>query len=124
MNNPDNLLYATTHEWLRVEGNEGVIGITDYAQHSLGDITFVDLPSVGDTFVKGQEMGAVESVKAASDIYMPVACEVIEINEELSDKPELINQDSYGKGWMMRVKITNTVEGLLNASEYATKCID
>lgn len=123
MNNPENLLYAETHEWLRVEGNEATIGITDFAQNSLGDITYVDLPSVGSIFTKSQEMGTIESVKAASDIYMPVDCEIIAINEELTDNPEYINQEPYGKGWLLRVKITGTTDGLLNAASYAVKCV-
>ena len=122
MNNPENLLYAESHEWLRIEGNEGVIGITDFAQHSLGDITFVDVPSVGDTFTQGQEMGVVESVKAASDIYMPLACKVIAVNEDLEDIPELINSDPYGKGWIIRVSFTEAPKGLLTPQQYAEKC--
>ena len=122
MNNPENLLYAESHEWLRIEGNEGIIGITDFAQHSLGDITFVDLPQVGDTFTQGQEMGVVESVKAASDIYMPLACKVIAVNEDLEDIPELINSDPYGKGWILRVSFTEAPKGLLSAEQYAAKC--
>jgi len=122
MNNPENLLYAESHEWLRIEGKEAVIGITDFAQHSLGDITFVDVPQVGDTFTKGQEMGAVESVKAASEIYMPLACKVIAVNENLEDIPELINAEPYGKGWILRVSFTEEPQGLLTAQQYAEKC--
>ena len=121
MNNPENLLYADSHEWLRVEKNEAVIGITDYAQHALGDITFVDMPQVGDEFTKGQEMGAIESVKAASDIYMPLACKVIAVNEDLDTNPELINTDPYGKGWILRVSFENVPEGLLSSQEYTAK---
>ena len=124
MNTPENILYAESHEWIRIEGNEGVIGITDYAQHALGDITFVDVPQVGDTFAKGQDMGAIESVKAASDIYMPLACNVIAVNEALESNPELINKDPYGDGWILRVSFEEAPIGLLNAQEYAEKCID
>lgn len=122
MNNPDNLLYAESHEWLKIEGSEGVIGITDFAQDSLGDITFIDLPQIGDTFAKGQEMGTVESVKAASDIYMPCDCEVIAVNESVLGNPEKVNKDPYGEGWLLRVNITGSTDGLLNAQDYAGKC--
>ncbi len=123
MNNPENLLYAESHEWLKVEGKEGVIGITDFAQDSLGDITFIDLPQVGDTFSKGQEMGTVESVKAASDIYMPCDCKVIAVNDKAIDNPESVNKDPYGEGWLIRVEITGSTDGLLNAQDYAGKCV-
>ncbi len=118
MNTPEELLYASSHEWLAVEGNEALIGISDYAQNSLGDITYVDLPRVGDSFEAGQEMGAIESVKAASDFYAPVACEVIAVNENLASNPEIINQDPYAGGWIVRVKLENEVSGLLSAEEY------
>lgn len=124
MNTPEELLYAKSHEWVRMEGNEAVIGITDYAQHALGDITFVDLPQVGDEFDQEQEMGAVESVKAASEIYMPIACKVIAINEDLDSNPELVNADPYGKGWMCRVSVTEEPSGLLNAADYAATCTE
>ena len=93
----EGLYYAKTHEWLKVEGDVALIGITDYAQDSLGDVVFVDLPSVGDSFDKEDSFGAVESVKAASDLMMPVGGEVIEVNEELNDAPELLNEDPYAK---------------------------
>ena len=100
MNNPTNLLYAESHEWVRVEGDEAVLGITDHAQHSLGDITYVELPAVGDTLASGQEMGVVESVKAASDLYSPVQGEVVAVNEALNDTPELVNQSRMNRaGW-------------------------
>ncbi len=119
MNIPANLLYASSHEWLLIEGNEALIGITDYAQHSLGDITYVDLPQVGDSFDKGQDMGAIESVKAASDFFAPIACEVIAINENLDSNWEVINKDPYKDGWLVRVKINEEAKDLLSASEYA-----
>ncbi len=118
MNTPEELLYAQSHEWLLVEGNEATIGITDYAQNSLGDITYVDLPRLGDSFESGQEMGAIESVKAASDFYAPVACEVIAVNDNLSSNPEIINQDPYGDGWIVRVKLEQTPTEMLSAAEY------
>ena len=112
------LLYAPTHEWVRIEGSEAVIGITAFAQEQLGDITFVDLPSEGDQLSPKKEMGAVESVKAASDIYSPVEGEVIAVNTALEDAPEKINQDPYGEGWIQRVKLSSPPEGLLDASAY------
>lgn len=114
---PD-LLYASSHEWARVEGSEAVIGITFFAQEQLGDLTFVELPQVGDTLVPGKEMGSVESVKAASDIYSPVAGEVIAVNEELEGAPEKVNQSPYGDGWMVRVRLSAQPSGLLDAKGY------
>ena len=118
MNLPEDLLYATSHEWVRVEGDEAVIGITDFAQDQLGDITFVDLPAVGSTLEVGQEMGSVESVKAASEIYAPVSGEVLEINSDLDSSPEIINESPYDGGWMIRVKLASSPSGLMNAEEY------
>jgi len=112
------LKYAASHEWVRLEGSEAVIGITFFAQEQLGDLTFVDLPKVGDTLVSGKEMGAVESVKAASDIYSPVDGEVIAVNEELENAPEKVNQDPYGQGWLVRVRLSAEPSGLLNAAQY------
>ncbi|MDL2267622.1 glycine cleavage system protein GcvH [Desulfovibrio sp. OttesenSCG-928-G15] len=114
---PD-LLYMPSHEWVRIEGEEAVIGITDFAQDSLGDITFVELPQPGDTLVAGKEMGSVESVKAASDIYSPVDGEVIAINEALESAPEKINESPYGDGWMLRVRLASKPSGLLDAKAY------
>lgn len=112
------LLYAPTHEWARIEGSEAVIGITHFAQDQLGDITFIELPRVGDTLVPGKEMGSVESVKAASDLYSPVAGEVIAVNEALENAPEKVNEDPYGEGWMARVRLTAQPSGLLDAKGY------
>ena len=122
MNNPTNLLYAESHEWVRVEGDEAVLGITDHAQHSLGDITYVELPAVGDTLASGQVMGVVESVKAASDLYSPVQGEVVAVNEALNDTPELVNQSPYEQGWMVRVKLSAQPDGLLSAADYEKVC--
>ncbi|HJB66603.1 MAG TPA: glycine cleavage system protein GcvH [Candidatus Mailhella merdavium] len=122
MNNPTDILYAKTHEWVRVEGEEAVIGITDHAQHALGDITYVELPAVGDTLAAGQEMGAVESVKAASDLYSPVSGEVVAVNEVLNDSPEVVNQSPYEQGWMVRVRLSSAPSGLLSAAEYESVC--
>ena len=122
MNNPTDILYAKTHEWVRMEGEEAVIGITDHAQHALGDITYVELPAVGDTLAAGQEMGAVESVKAASDLYSPVSGEVVAVNEVLNDSPEVVNQSPYEQGWMVRVRLSSAPSGLLSAAEYESVC--
>ena len=107
---------------MRVEGDEAVLGITDHAQHSLGDITYVELPAVGDTLASGQEMGVVESVKAASDLYSPVQGEVVAVNEALNDTPELVNQSPYEQGWMVRVKLSAQPDGLLSAADYEKVC--
>ena len=114
---PD-LSYAPTHEWLRIEGDEAVVGITHFAQEQLGDITFVDLPKVGAKLAQGQEMGVVESVKAASDIYSPAPGEVIAVNPALAANPEIINASPYENGWMLRLKLTGKPEGLLDKAGY------
>lgn len=118
MSVPADLLYTDTHEWVRIEGDEAVIGITQFAQEQLGDLTFVDLPAVGDTLATGQEMGSVESVKAASELYSPLAGAVSAVNDALSGAPELVNQSPYTDGWMVRVKLSGTPEGLLSAADY------
>ncbi|WMW65812.1 glycine cleavage system protein GcvH [Nitratidesulfovibrio liaohensis] len=118
MSIPADLLYTDTHEWVRIEGDEAVIGITQFAQEQLGDLTFVDLPAVGDTPATGQEMGSVESVKAASELYSPLAGTVSAVNDALSGAPELVNQSPYTDGWMVRVKLSATPEGLLSAADY------
>jgi len=114
---PD-LLYAPSHEWVRIEGSEAVIGITFFAQEQLGDLTFVDLPAIGAVLVPGKEMGSVESVKAASDIYSPVAGEVIAVNEALESAPEKVNESPYDEGWLIRVKLSAQPSGLLDAKGY------
>ncbi len=112
--------YNPTHEWIRVEGDEGVIGISDYAQSELNDVVYVDLPEVGDALEKGDEFGSVESVKAASELYAPVSGEVIAVNGLLEDAPELINKAPYEDGWMIRIKMSDTREKgkFMSASEY------
>ncbi len=100
---PEDLLYDQDHEWIRMENGAAVIGISDYAQDQLGDIVYVELPSVGQTFTKGEAFGTVESVKAVSELYMPMGGEVSAVNESLGDSPEKVNQDSYGDGWMIRI---------------------
>ena len=113
-------LYLETHEWVRVEGDEGVIGITDYAQSELNDVVYVELPEVGDALEKGEEFGTIESVKAASELYIPASGEVIAINTELEDAPELVNQDPFGKGWLIRIKLMalSELEELLDVQAY------
>jgi glycine cleavage system H protein len=120
-NIPDNLLYTADHEWIRDEGETCVIGITDHAQDSLGDVTFVELPQVGEQFDAKAVFGVVESVKAASDLYMPVSGEVVEINEVLNDSPESVNNNPYESGWMIRVRPLQslTKSGLLSPAVYA-----
>ena len=121
MNIPKNLKYARSHEWVRVEGDIAVVGITDHAQHELTDIFYVELPTVGDRVEAGKECAVVESVKAASDIYAPVTGDVIAVNEELSGAPELLNDDPYGKGWMFKVKMSDPsdLNELLGPDDYA-----
>jgi glycine cleavage system H protein len=119
-NVPEGLYYSKDHEWLRVEGDTGTVGITDHAQHSLGDVVYVELPKTGETFAAHDTFGSVESVKAVSELFLPVAGEVTEVNESLSDEPEKVNSDPYGDGWMLRVKLSNRgeVDSLLSAAEY------
>jgi glycine cleavage system H protein len=117
---PDDRKYAKTHEWVKIEGDTATVGITDHAQEALGDITFVELPAVGDALTQGGECGVIESVKAASDIYAPVGGEVAEVNTELENAPELINQDPYGNGWVLKLKNVDATQpdGLMAASDY------
>ncbi len=112
--------YQQSHEWARSEGDMVVVGISDYAQDELGDIVFVELPEVGKSFKKGEAFGVVESVKAASDVYLPVSGEVAEVNKALEDKPETINDSPYGDGWILKVKPSDTSEldGLMDANAY------
>ena len=114
--------YAASHEWARKEGDEFVCGITDHAQESLSDVVYVELPEVGDTFAKGDTFGVVESVKAASDVYLPMGGEITAVNETLEDTPELVNQDPYGAGWMIRFRPSDPDEfdGLMDGSAYET----
>jgi glycine cleavage system H protein len=116
------LRYAKTDEWLRVEGDEGVVGISDYAQDALSDIVYVELPNVGDTFEAGAAFGVVESVKAASDLLLPVAGEVIATNDAVVDSPEMLNSDPFGEGWLVRIRLSDPaqVESLMDAAAYGT----
>jgi len=120
--NPKELLYAKSHEWVKIKGDEAVVGITHFAQEQLGDLTFVELPQLGDEAVAGSEIGTVESVKAASEIYSPVSGEVSAVNAELENAPELVNKDAFGAGWLYKVKLTAEPEGLLDADAYAAMC--
>ena len=117
---PDDLLYNESHEWVRLEGEEATIGITDHAQDSLNDIVFVELPDVGDHFETSDEFGVVESVKSVSDLYRPLAGEVVDVNESLEDAPEKINDDPYGEGWLIKIRVRDKDEtnGLMKAEDY------
>ncbi|HUE81012.1 MAG TPA: glycine cleavage system protein GcvH [Pyrinomonadaceae bacterium] len=119
-NVPEDLHYSKDHEWVRVEGDIAIIGITDYAQNSLGDVVYVELPKPGDTFSANESFGSVESVKAVSEMFTPVSGEVVEVNETLSDEPEKVNSDPYEEGWMIRVRMSTPgeVDSLLTAAEY------
>ena len=120
MNTPANLRYTSEHEWIRVEGNEAFVGITDYAQSELGEIVFVDVNTVGETVAQGDVFGSVEAVKTVSDLNMPVSGAVLEFNEALNDQPELVNNDPYGEGWMVKITVNNPAEldSLLDADGY------
>jgi glycine cleavage system H protein len=119
-NYPDDLQYTKDHEWIRVSGDSGRVGITYYAQESLGDVVYVDLPKVGVKVTANEPFGSVESVKAVSELFSPVSGEVVEINEKLNDSPELVNSTPYEDGWMIVIKLSNTseVDALLSAAEY------
>ena len=116
----ENLHYSKDHEWVEVSDDVATVGITDYAQHSLGDVVYVDLPRVGDEFGAHEAFGSVESVKAVSEIFTPVAGEVAEVNDAVNDAPESVNNDPYGAGWMIKIKMSNPLEAdaMLSAAEY------
>ena len=119
-NIPENLRYSKDHEWIRVDADVATIGITDYAQHSLGDVVYIDLPRAGDKLNSHEAFGSVESVKAVSEIFTPIAGEIAEVNDGLNDTPEAVNNDPYETGWMIKVKMENPLEadGMLSAAEY------
>ncbi|MDR1847565.1 MAG: glycine cleavage system protein GcvH [Bacteroidales bacterium] len=121
MNIPQNLRYSDDHEWLRIEGEEAYIGITDFAQHELGDIVFVDVDTVGETLAKNETLGTIEAVKTVSDILMPVAGEVLEFNEAIADNAASINNDPYGEGWIVKIKMADPAEAaqLKDATAYS-----
>ena len=120
MNFPDTVRYTSEHEWIRVEGDEAYVGITDYAQSELGEIVFVDVPTVGEHVAQGEVFGSVEAVKTVSDLNMPAGGEVLELNAELEDHPELVNNDPYGAGWMIRVHLSapSELDSLMDAEAY------
>ncbi|MGE5424019.1 MAG: glycine cleavage system protein GcvH [Syntrophothermus sp.] len=121
MNVPVNLKYTEDHEWIKVEGDEALVGITDYAQHELGDIVYIEVETAGETLAKKESFGTIEAVKTVSDMFMPVGGEVLEFNEELTTKPEILNSDPYGKGWVIRIRMSNPseVNELLDAAAYS-----
>ena len=120
MNIPENLKYTKDHEWVRVEGNEAYVGITDYAQGELGDIVFIEIETEGEELAKEEVFGTIEAVKTVSDMFMPIGGEVLEINEKLEESPEIVNKDPYGEGWLIKIKLKDTseVEELLEAAAY------
>ena len=121
MNIPENLKYTRDHEWVRVEGDVAVVGVTDFAQQQLGDIVFVEVETLDETLDKGEVFGTIEAVKTVSDMFMPVSGEVIEVNEALQDTPDVVNNDPYGEGWMVKVRMTNQdgdIDQLLDVHDY------
>ena len=120
MNIPENLYYTNDHEWIKVEGNTGIVGVTDFAQQQLGDIVFVDVATVGETLTEGDTFGTIEAVKTVSDLFIPIDSEVIEFNEALNNEPELINKDPYDTGWIVKITIADTskLSDLLTAGQY------
>ncbi|WP_101688621.1 glycine cleavage system protein GcvH [Dysgonomonas massiliensis] len=120
MNFPENLKYSKDHEWIRVEGQTAFIGITDFAQSELGEIVYVDINTEGETLAQNEIFGSIEAVKTVSDLFIPVAAEVLEVNADLEDNPELVNEDPYGKGWIIKVEIKDAgeLDGLLSAADY------
>ena len=120
MNIPENLYYTKDHEWIQVNGNEGVVGVTDFAQHQLGDIVFIEVNTVGEILEAGDAFGTIEAVKTVSDVFMPVGGEVLEFNDNLSSKPELVNSDPYTEGWIAKIHILNIdqLASLLTTTQY------
>jgi len=126
LSHPDDLKYVKSHEFIRSEGANAVIGITAFAADQLGDVTFVELPKVGDKFKTEQKFGVIESVKSVSDLFMPVAGEVLEVNDKLTSEPELVNLDCYGAGWMLKIKLDNPgeLESAMSADDYKKFIVD
>ncbi|MDF1550125.1 MAG: glycine cleavage system protein GcvH [Bacteroidales bacterium] len=122
MNIPENLKYTKDHEWLKLEGDTATIGITDFAQGELGDIVFVEIETEGETLAQGDVFGTIEAVKTVSDLFIPIAGEVVEVNSKIEDTPEVVNKDPYGEGWLIKVKVSNAsdVDSLLDATAYKT----
>jgi len=123
MNIPGNLKYTKDHEWLKAEGDEALVGISDYAQHELGDIVFIEVETVGEILQKGESFGTIEAVKTVSDMFMPVSGEILAFNDALTAKPEILNEDPYEAGWVIRIKINNPDEigQLLSAADYSAQ---
>tara|TARA_B110000046_G_scaffold181835_1_gene214727 strand:- start:20002 stop:20382 length:381 start_codon:yes stop_codon:yes gene_type:complete len=121
MNIPADLKYTKDHEWLRLDGEVALVGITDFAQSELGDIVFIDISTEGEKLNKEEVFGSVEAVKTVSDLYVPMECEILEVNELLDGNPELVNEDPYGKGWMVKIKLSDShvINELMNADQYA-----
>lgn len=121
MNIPEGLFYTEEHEWVRVDGNKGVVGITDFAQDQLGDVVFVDLPQPGGKLTQKNTLGVVESVKTVSDLYAPMSGKITAVNKDLETQPELVNKDPYGKGWMIEIELSDTgeLEALLSSKKYS-----
>ena len=119
MNIPENLKYTKDHEWISIEGDVATVGITDFAQGELGDIVYVEIEKIGENFSKEEVFGTVEAVKTVSDLFMPLTGEIIDINVELNEKPELVNEDPYGQGWMIKIKVNSSeISDLLNSEQY------
>ena len=122
MNIPEKLLYTKEHEWIKMDGQTVSVGITDFAQHELGDIVFIEVKTIGEPIAKDQVFGTIEAVKTVADLFMPASAEIIEFNDKLNDQPELVNSDPYGDGWLIKINITNPDElkDLMNAEKYKT----
>ena len=121
MDYPENLKYTKDHEWIQIDGDTGIVGITDYAQGELGDIVFVELPSIGKSVKQHESFGTIEAVKAVSDLYAPVSGVVLEVNKDLSTTPEVVNKEPYGKGWMVKIKLSDPreLDSLMDAAAYS-----
>lgn len=120
MNVPENLLYTKDHEWIRIEGDTGIVGITDFAQGELGDVVFIEIETLGETLKKEEVFGTIEAVKTVSDMFMPVGGEIVEVNPALEESPDVVNKDPYGKGWMIKIRLSDLSEtdNLMKAEDY------
>ncbi len=120
MNVPENLLYTKDHEWIRIEGDTGYVGITDFAQGELGDVVFIEIETLGETLKKEEVFGTIEAVKTVSDMFMPVGGEIVEVNPALEESPDVVNKDPYGKGWMIKIRLSDLseIDNLMKAEDY------